>query len=56
MAFAAIAEKIRRETGIHGIVVNSRIINAFGKEIRTLYVEPRTMKKKSGDFGVRQMA
>lgn len=39
-----------RETGIHGIVVNSRIINVFRKEIETLNAERKTAKKKSGDF------
>ena len=48
-------ERIFEETGIRGVVVNNRIINAIRKKIGSLCAELKGVKKKSGGFGVKSL-
>ena len=45
---AGIVEKILRESGIRGVVVNSRIINVFRKKISLLYSAFKKFSRRGG--------
>ena len=53
--FAA-SQIIMRETDIHGIIVNSQIINVFREKIGTRHAELNRAKKKSRGFSANRLA
>ena len=54
-ALAQIIEKILKESGIQGVLVNSRILHAFRKKIYILKSKISSARKKGGGSSVRRL-
>ena len=54
-ALATIVEKIMKESGVRGVIVNSRIINVFRKKFGLLDADIKRERKKCGGSGVKRL-
>ena len=54
-ALATIVEKIVKEAGVRGVIVNSRTINVFRKKFGLLNADIKRERKKCGGSGVKRL-